>query len=353
MSIRPSSLPALAACPCFESDPRSNQEGKDAGTRRHTALGKYLQEDPTWPDDIDEDEQAGVQWAGEYIRVHAPMSEHLLEIEQRGEFMTPDFDRIEGTPDIYCGPVLFDAKGRNVDGYAEQMAAYVLMRQWPSVRVHVLYLTEKRANAYDITREEAEAIVFPVIARAQAEDRKPKACDWCDWCQHKLACPAVLDGVNAVVSGRDDWHLETYHASQIETPEEMGRALRIARLLKPWCEAVEWAAKKMATKRGQIPVGFAAYTRRGKQVVASVVEAFPLVGLTQEEFLAACQIRLNTPKGRPDQKGLIERFAEFHGMKKAEAKRQLENRLAPVLTRNPSSQCLKAIGTDDPATPED
>lgn len=353
MSVRPSSLPALACCPRFESDPHANTEGKEAGTRRHTALGKYLQDDPTWRDDIDEEEQAGVEWAGEYIRVHAPMSEHALEIEQRGEFSTPDWDVIEGTPDIFCGPVLFDAKGRNVDRYAEQMAAYVLMKQWPSVKVHVLYLTEKRAFAYAITREEAEAIVFPVIAAAQDPNRRPTACDWCSWCVHKLTCSAVLDGVNAVVAGRADWNLDTYHSSQIETADEMGRALRIARLLKPWCEAVEWAAKEMITKHGQIPVGFAPYTRKGKQVVTSVTAAFPLLGLPQEEFLGACDIRMRTPKGKPDRKGLVERFAEFHGLAKAEAKRQIENRLAAIITRNPSSQLLKAVGTDDPAQPEE
>lgn len=352
MNIRPSSLPALAACPCFESDQNTNVEGKSAGTRRHTALGKYLTDDATWVDEIDEDDRAGVEWAGEYIRVHAPVSEHPLEIEQPGEFLTPEWDTVRGTPDIYCGPVLFDAKGRNVDAYAEQMAAYVLMRSHPVVRVHVLYLTEKRAHAYDLTQEEAAEIVFPIIARAQGHFRFPKPSDWCGWCKHRLACPAIMQGVNAVVDGREDWNLNTYHSSQIETAEEMGKAWRIARLLKPWCAAVEFAAKEMAVKRGIIPTGTVLYTRKGKQVCDSVAQAFPLTGIPQDEFLAACDIRMSTPKGKPDRKGLVERFAEFHGLSKAEAKRQIQNRLANVLTRNPSTQCLKAADTDDPESEE-
>ena len=120
----------------------------------------------------------------------------------------------------------------------------------------------------------------------------------------------------------------------ISTAEQMGKALTIARRLKEWCEAVEHHAREMALKQGQIPHGFELASRRGAREVESVAGAFGLTGLPQDEFLKACKVNF---------KDLSEAFATFHGMKKAQAERQLDVKLASVITRKPSSQFLKAI----------
>lgn len=334
MSFRPSSLPGLQACPCYAPDQTSDVEQKKAGTLRHEALAKYLGGDPTWDDTLEEDEAAGVEWAGEYIRCHAPMSEHPLRIEEKRTTCTDSFEEIAGTPDVTCGNVLFDLKGRNVDSYMAQMCAYALMVGAESVEVHVLYATERKAQTWRVTRADAMEMVENIIARASVPNPYPTACDYCGWCANRLTCPSVVQGVNAVVAGRDDWHLDTFHSTEIDTPEQMGKALTIARRLKEWCEAVEHHAREMAIKQGQIPHGFELASRRGAREVESVAGAFGLVGLPQDDFLKACKVNF---------KDLAETFATFHGMKKAQAERQLDVKLSSVITRKPSSQFLKAI----------
>lgn len=335
MSYRPSSLPGLEACPCYEPDQTSDVEQKAAGTLRHEALAHYLAGNPAWADHLDDEHDAdGVEWAGEYIRCHAPMSEHPLQIEERRTVMTDAFDEITGTPDVTCGFALFDLKGRSIDTYNAQMAAYSLMTGWSVVNVHVLFATEKKAETWRMGRIQAMEIVQAIIAKASDPNRQPKACDWCGWCSKRLTCPSVLKGVNTVVEARDDWRLETYHGSEITTPDEMGRALSIARRLKEWCEAVEHFAREMAIKQGQIPVGFELKTRRGSREIESVAAAFGRAGLPQDKFLEACEVNF---------KKLAEVAAEFHGMKKAQAVRDLESKLAGSVTRKPSSQFLQAV----------
>ena len=334
MNYRPSSLPGLQGCSCYEPDQTSDIEQKQAGTLRHEALAAYLTGQEGWDKDLDEYDAEGVAWAGEYIRAHAPMSDHPLRIEEKRTTYTDSFEEITGTPDVTCGWVLFDLKGRSIDSYMAQMAAYALMDGWPEVEVHVLYGTERRAKTWRVTRQEAMELVENIIARASTPGAYPTACDWCGWCSKRLTCPSVIEGVNKVVAARDDWHLETYHSTEIETAEQMGQALTIARRLKEWCEAVEHHAREMALKRGMVPVGFELRTRRGSREIESVASAFGLAGLPQEAFLKACEVKFSR---------LVEVAAEFHGMKKAHAERDLDVKLASVIERKPSSQFLQAL----------
>lgn len=334
MNYRPSSLPGLEACPCYEPDQTSDVEQKQAGTLRHEALAAYLSGTEGWDANLDEHDAEGVAWAGEYIRCHAPMSEHPLQIEEKRTALTDSWEEITGTPDVTCGFALFDLKGRSIDTYAPQMAAYALMTGFAVVNVHVLYATEKKAKTWRIGRAAAMEVVERIIAKASDPNRQPTACDWCGWCSKRLTCPSVLKGVNAVVAARDDWYLDTYHSTEIETAEQMGKALTIARRLNEWCEAVEHHAREMVTKKGMVPTGFEVKTRRGSREIASVADAFGLAGLPQEAFLKACQVKFSK---------LVEVTAEFHGMKKAQAERDLDTKLASVIERKPSTQFLQAL----------
>src|SRR5215831_2814515 len=134
--IRPSSLPPLDKCPRYVSLGGEHAEG---GIRRHKALAAMLAAH-TAPDKTaaplveaadkalevlcDEDREA-VQWAFDYVLLHAPLMDHPLTIEAKASWVRPDFSTAEGTPDYHCGPVLFDLKTR-VRDYKAQMADYSL-----------------------------------------------------------------------------------------------------------------------------------------------------------------------------------------------------------------------------------
>jgi CRISPR/Cas system-associated exonuclease Cas4 (RecB family) len=321
------------------SDPTESEQ-TTSGKLRHDVLRDSLEliSEPEGEEIIKrlpEDQQEGVAWALDYIALKAPMADYPLVLEKRMSFTGPDFNPIEGTPDVVCGNVVFDLKWRIKD-YKAQMAAYALMVMetgWESVTVHVLYAEPKRAEQIEFTRESAEQTIFPIIENAARPDSKPKVCDFCGWCANRVTCPAVLEQVNAVIINRDDFNLETWHASDIKSGEEMGKALRVARVVADWCESVEYHAKEMVQKRGIVPTGFKIQTKQGNRFVTSIPDAFSKTGLPQDRFLAACEIKLSR---------LVEAYAEHNKIKKSPAEREIEAKLGETIQRKSPSISLIA-----------
>lgn len=347
--MRPSSLPMLAACPKFVGMASAATE---EGTTRHAALSAWLAGNQDALKEIPEDQRDGVQWAAEYISTHAPMADHPLVYEEKRAFIAPTFERMEGTPDVTCGPVVFDLKWRqrNYDG---QMACYALMLMeagHESVTVHVLYAESQRVVVTRYDRESAEAVIMPIMTAAADPAAKPAICDYCGWCANCATCPAHLAIAKVVAVGySDDAKVTTWHPSGM-TPAELGQALWIARkVLSKWCESVEHHAIEKVLKEGMTIPGTELKTKTGRTYVADVAGAFGLAGLPQEEFLRACDLRLNTSKTYPDKVGVINLHAQIHGMKLAPAKRELLAKLEPVVKKTPDSQYLKLTGDTDNA----
>lgn len=343
--IRPSSLPILAQCAAFKGDEQRGEDDKNAGTLRHSALATALAGDRVALDSLADDEADAVEWALEYIKTHSPDG-HAMRIEQKVSAMDDDFNIITaGTPDVTCGPELFDLKWRERN-YDEQMAAYALaMMQndgWPCVRIHILFAERKFARVITMTMEEATAIVAPIIKAAGEPDAKPMACDYCGWCAKRLTCPAMTVNVKPLVDARpeftDDqraafaeWMAGGAHASKLTDAAFMSIALKIARQIADWCEAVEHHAKELAIKQGIVPTGFKLQSRQGNRFISSVTDAFARAGLPQDEFLKICEIKFTA---------LTEKFAEVNGMKKAQAERTVEEKLGDTLQRKASTLSL-------------
>lgn len=332
--IRPSSLPALAQCPCFES---GSSEYAEDGTERHAALSEHFAGDDSRLDMLDDDQAEGVKWAAEYIRIHAPLSDYPADFEKKLSFTDNNFNEIKGTPDVVCGNHIFDLKWRYRD-YTAQMAAYACMvladrDEGSTVTIHLLFGATKKSEVFKLDLDSALSIVDPIVERAQSPDKTHTPCDYCGWCAIKLSCPAFKARVDAVVAGRDDWQLEAYDTTFITDGKEMAKALRIARKLSKWCDAVEWRAKELWQKEGiQIP-GFDLKERQGRQYITDTVQAFSLSGLPQDKFLACCEPRLNTSKTYPDKVGIIDTYAAQTEISKAGAKRELLKKIEPVLKR--------------------
>lgn len=330
--LRPSSLTAIGECPAFRPGPP--RDYTNAGTARHEAAAAVLRgaaESEKLMDALPEDDRLGVQWFVDFVRLNAPMSDYLLEIEKRIDIDLPNFERIHGTPDVVCGPTIFDLKWRR-RAYVAQMAAYalgLLQRGHERVTAWLAFADSRQAEKMVFTRESAEAWIEPILSRFEA-DGAPTPCDYCGWCANVLSCPALVNRAEAVRAGRDDWSLPQYHASKIETPDEAGAALHLARALSKWCEAVEHHAKEML-KAGKTPTGFREQTRQGNRFIASVADAFALVGLPQDVFLAACEAKFSA---------LVEAHRSINSMPKAAAERDIEAKLGDVLQRRAPSTFL-------------
>jgi hypothetical protein len=348
---RPSSLPALEKCSRFVS---GSSDYCEPGQDRHAALAAYLTGDETQLDLLTEDEADAVRWAGDYVKLKSIMDQWPLVLEYRIAFVKDDFSEwFAGTVDAACGHDVFDFKWRPRD-YTAQMAAYALLRmqetEFDTMRIHVLYGERKRVEVLEFTWDSAMAIVKRIQDRADAPTGEPTPNDYCNWCAARLTCPAYLDRANAVKDGREEWGLKNYHASEIQTEDEMSKALTLARLLKKWIASVEFHAMEMVQKQGKLIPGFELSARQGKKTCVDVAAAFAALGLTQEEFLAGCDLRLVTSAKYPDRRGIVNIFAASNELKQAPAKRQVEAKLEGILKPGNQSYSLKAVNSNDDET---
>jgi hypothetical protein len=355
----------LDACPSFDGD-GVDSEYTAAGTARHlgvravlegeavlnspsvkmSELIRHLSASQKVVDSLSPDDRESVEWAVDYIKVHAPTSQYPLQFERHVNPLDENFERLfpdGGTLDIECGPELFDLKSRERD-YRSQLAAYALaMMQehgYESVRCHVLYMIPKRYEVFSLTRAEAEKIVGDIIAK-QGTQATP--CDYCGWCVKKLVCPARLEQVNAVVAGRPDWQLEQYHSSEIKTADEAGRARRLADHVKKWADGILFHTTELARKEGIVATGYKIADSKGKAVVTDAPRAFQLAGVPQDVFFKCCAVRLNSSKDYPDRVGLVESYASQNGIPKSRAKKQITEKLAEVITRGEPGIKLVAL----------
>jgi hypothetical protein len=329
--FRPSSLPALAQCGKFESSPFSSDDA-DMGTLRHRSLNRYNTErtDDQW-EGLDEESKESIRWASDYINLHTrakPTWEKGIKIA-----CGPQGDGINGTPDATDNIAnVFDFKWRMRD-YEAQMAAYslgIMQEFWlPEIKTHLLFGEPRKPVVHSFTYQQAEEMVNTIIAEAEACET-PTPCDYCNWCKHSATCYALVDRANTVAAGREDWELEQYHSSDITSPDEMAKALHLARALKKWCESVEYHAKEMAGETG-LP-GFKVQTKKGRRTVSDIGRACQLAGIAPDDFVKIC----SAPLGKIET--LYFEGADFTS--KAAACRELADKLAPVIERSKDSHSL-------------
>lgn len=351
--IRPSSLPMLSQCSAFES---SGSDFAELGTDRHAALKAHLQGDDSLLMLLDDDDQAGIRWAADYVKANTSAS-FPTELEITRSWTRPDFSPVSGTPDITNGPEVFDFKWRRRD-YTAQMADYAFERitaGFETVTVHVLFGAEKHVEKMKFDAEACERIILPILNKPKAET----PCDYCGWCARKAVCPAYVKQVHQMrreevenifaLPNVQRWIDAGCHTSELVNDAELVSCLlRWSRQFKKIHDGIEHFAKEAAIKHGLVIPGFELKATKGKQFVSDVKLAYESSGLSAEDFLSACAVRLNTSKKYPDQKGLDVVFKEkFQEPSLASAKRSVQKKLEPVLQRGKESLALKSVKGGD------
>jgi hypothetical protein len=131
-------------------------------------------------------------------------------------------------------------------------------------------------------------------------------------------------------------------------PAQIGLGLTISRkILMPWIKSMKFHALEAAQKQGLTIPGYELAQSEGRKSCSDAGRAFQLSGLEQDQFLKCVELRMNTSKKYPDRKGIIDIYAEVKQMKKAPAKRDIENKLADVMKHGATIVKLKPIGESD------
>lgn len=202
ITIRPSALPKLAACRCFESKPASSPEAA-RGTKLDAIIRAAWNGEPIDADLPEEDEEA-VAWALEALRsLHLGGSKNeVFTNEEQLRAVVPVQGVEAGTMDACCPSQawLADFKTGQERNYREQMAAYALAcmeaywaEEWTA---HLLFVDQKKVVTHHFTRQEAVDIVRSVVNAPVM----PTCCEYCGWCSAQETCPAIQQAAAEVTA---------------------------------------------------------------------------------------------------------------------------------------------------------
>ncbi len=359
----PSSLVPRYYCACFK--PGGSSEYADEGTRKHAILAKMLSLPAGCQTEEEgyKEETAAVReeldFCYDAVMESARAKKHVERygnlpsrfVEQRLYLQDDNFnDILFGTLDVFLPPLdadddqfvdLTDWKfGNELHDYRAQLFAYAICAMQRTgtqeARIRVVYGARKHVAQFIVSWAEASQLVFGIIRKCQDPGRSAIPNEYCTWCDGKLECPALTSLALKVAAEREDWDISTFHSSEITEPEEMAKALTLAKLLKKWIDAVEHHAKEMVLGGTDLP-GFKAQKSGSKRTIPDIVAAFTecnLVGLDPALFVSGCS--LSAAK-------LEAIFSEAEGLSKAKAKVRVEELVGNLIVHGKEGISLRAI----------
>ncbi len=268
-SLRPSNLPKLAVCPCYESNPVAGPAA-ERGTLLDSAFRAELlglDERRVIANKLTADEIAAVDWAVAMVRAMAG-SERILADEDDCRVRVL---ALTGTADAIVPSRLmhFDLKTGARRNYREQMAAYALglmglhfAGEWTA---HLLFCDQREVETIRFTYDEAHALVDAVIKAFQDPAKQPSPCEYCGWCAKAETCPARLAMVASALPAADPgFDFEALLAA----PEKLAAFLAACVVVDDFRER----AKRVATERlkaGTELPGWRLVTRKGAEFVGA------------------------------------------------------------------------------------
>lgn len=198
--IRPSTLPKLQECRCYQSNPVAG-EAAARGTRidalirkayatKQGLFGLDLQQFYT-EEQVDEPaDRAAIKYAVDTLTLLSH-GEPVATEENLLAAAVPVDGVKAGTMDALCVAEnwLADFKTGQIRDYRAQMAAYALAcmddcfaENWTA---HLIFVDQQKTITHEFTRAEAEQIVRDIVAAPQ----EPTLCDYCAWCAGFETCP--------------------------------------------------------------------------------------------------------------------------------------------------------------------
>jgi hypothetical protein len=262
--LRPSNLPKLAFCPCFEpkadAGPAAARGGKLDGVFRRRVLGDKSDDGAIERDDLD-----AVDWAVNTLRAIAGTSEIITD-EERCKI---ECLGLTGTADAWIPDLgaSADLKTGQLRNYREQMAAYALGFMEATFRsdwtTHLLFCDQRQLITHRFTYDEAKALVGDVTARFHDTAKEPVVCEYCSWCAKEESCPARAQlAANALTPIEPAFNFELVLADN----DKLGQFLTACSVLDDFRERAEEIAKQRLVHGEAIP-GWKLTSRKGAEFV--------------------------------------------------------------------------------------
>lgn len=270
MKLRPSLLPKLAECPCFEPLATAGPAA-DRGTLMDTAFRQSLLDSPFDWSLLDQLQIEAVNWAVDTARIFASRKPILAKEDDLRVAMCG----MEGTADAACPDRFWsaDLKSGQIRGYTEQQAAYALgfmerffVEEWTT---HLLFCDERQVVSRVWTLDEAETMVRHVQACALDANAVPAPNEYCGWCAKRYSCRPRLELVAWWIGKRPD---------ELNLEECFRDPAKLAGLLEVFydigkndglLDAAKDAAKKlMLDEQTDVP-GWKLQSRKGSEFISA------------------------------------------------------------------------------------
>jgi hypothetical protein len=249
-TIRHSSLPKLAQCAKYESNPVAGPHA-ERGTRLDAAFRAFLMGEPV-PVELSTEEQENVMWAVDTVRDLADGGEIIAD-EAKLKVKTPGLDHI-GTEDARCEneAMSFDLKtGQSFRSYYEQMAAYALGNMERTFGEHwtccLLFCDQREFTRIEFSYATAKAVVDGVLEAVNDPNAVATPCEYCSWCLKADSCAArtgpIVETLAVVESQPTAVSLEALKAGLLADPERLGAFLTTNAIFEDFVDDLKTKAK--------------------------------------------------------------------------------------------------------------
>lgn len=268
--IRPSALPKLAACPCFEGAPAG--EAAQRGILMDTALRLFLQGDLTGFQPLADQDRDNVRWAAEKLKELS--EDHVLEVRESELKLRVPVMKHVGTADVLCQGKHWvgDLKTGQIRDYEAQMACYAwalmdthFAGEWTT---HLIFCDQREVVTRVFQYEEAKSIVEGIVAEAASADKQPRACEYCGWCALQDRCPAIVQPVtNTLQLVEESEGLTAMRERLLAEPDRLGQFLVAAQIFtKELVTPLRDEAKRRLAHGEQVP-GWKLTEAKGREYV--------------------------------------------------------------------------------------